>query len=129
MALLPTQETQAATIANQILALTAAMYSITQQISAVSAGWTNLSVANKLNVFPTAPGTTTGGLGTADSTPNVANPIDVRVAPGSAINVAVSSNNIAGMLTYLQGIQLAINGSAVSANGAAAQLLAIASGF
>lgn len=123
----PTQETQVANVANNILSLTASMVGISQQISVISSQWTNLSAANKLNQFPTAVLTATGGLGSSDGSPNTANPINTNLAPGTEINVAVSANIIASMLTYLQGIQLVINGSAVTADGAAAQLLALAS--
>lgn len=121
-----TQETQAAAVANNIIAMCAQLNGIAAAIAAISTQWTNLSVANKVNAFPTAPLLTTGALGTADGSPTVANPIDVRVSPGSDISRAISPNNLASMLTFIQGVQSAINGSAVSANGAASQLVALA---
>jgi len=121
-----TQETQAAAVANQVIALTSALQGIAVQISAVSTQWTNLSVANMLNAFPTAPLLSTGALGTADGSPVNTHPVDIRTADGGLITRAVSAANISSMLTFLQGVQQAINGSAVSANGAAAQLLALA---
>lgn len=119
-----TQETQVAAVANSLISLASGLYSIQQQINQVSSAWTNLSAANKLNAFPTAPLTTTGGIGTPDGTPVVSNPINTGVLPGSEINRAISANDLASLLTYLQGISSAIGGSAVSANGAAAQLVA-----
>lgn len=121
-----TQQDQAVGVANQLLNLTSQLWSIQQQINNASAAWTNLGVAAKVNAFPTAPLTTTGGLGTADVTPTVANPIDTRVSPGSLLSVAISPNNLASILTYLQGISTAIGGGAVSINGAAVQLVALA---
>lgn len=119
-----TPETQVANTTNQIIALASSCVGLAAQIAAVSAAWTNLSVATKLNAFPTAPLLTTGVLGTADGSPNVANPIDVRVTPGSDISRAISANDVAGLLTVLQGVLAVIGGSAVSLNGAAVQLLA-----
>lgn len=119
-----TPETQVANTANQIISLASACVGLAAQIAAVSAAWTNGSVATKINAFPTAPLLTTGALDVADGSPNVAHPIDVRVAPGSDISRAISANDIASLLTVLQGVQSVIGGSAVSLNGAAVQLLA-----
>lgn len=122
---MPTQETQVDSIANTIINLTSAVDGIRQQINAVSAAYTNLSAATKLNNFPTAPLTTTGGLGTADASPVVTNPIDTRTVIGGGISRAVSANNLAGMMTGLQGIATVINGGSVAANGAWQQLVAL----
>ena len=119
------QEAQAANIANTIIQVTATLYGIQQQINQFSAQWTNLSVATKLNNFPTAPLTSTGQLGTVDGTPVVTNPINTAVIPGTLLTRPVSAQNLASLLTYLQGVSSAIGGSAVSANGAAAQLVAL----
>lgn len=120
-----TQETQVANIANTMLALVSGAYSLQQQINQLSTQWTNLSAANALNAFPTAPLLTTGALGTADVSSNVAHPIDARTVDGGLINRAVSANNLASMLTLLQGISAAISGTAVGANGAAPSLIAL----
>lgn len=120
-----TQEIQAANLANTMIALVAELQQIATAVTSCSNQWTNLSAANLLNAFPTAPLSSTGGIGSADGSPNTAHPINVTVSPGSEINRAISANNLASMLTYLQGVQSAINGSAVSANGAALQLLAL----
>lgn len=120
-----TQETQVANIANTMLALVSGAYSLQQQINQLSTQWTNLSAANALNAFPTAPLLTTGALGTADVSPNVAHPIDTRTTDGGLINRAVSANNLASMLTLLQGIASVIGGTAVGANGAAPSLVAL----
>lgn len=120
-----TQQDQAIAVANQLLNLTSSLWAIQQQINTASSAWTNLSVAAKIAAFPTAPANSTGGLATGDGSPNVANPIDTRVPPGSSLSVAISSNNLASILTFLQGISTAIGGGAVSANGAAVQLVAL----
>ena len=119
------QEAQAANIANTIIQVTATLYGIEQQINQLASQWTNLSVATKLNNFPTAPLTATGALGTADGTAVVTDPIDTRAIPGTLLTRPMSANNIASLLTYLQGVSAAIAGTAVSANGAAAQLVAL----
>lgn len=119
------QEAQAADIANSIIQITATLYGMSQQINQLNAQWTNLSVANKLNAFPTAPLLATGAIGTADGTPVVTNPINTGVAPGSLVHRPISPSNFASLLTYINGVSAAISGSAVSANGAAAQLTAL----
>lgn len=121
-----TQEAQTAGVANGIIACVAQCQGLKLQIDALSTQWTNLSVANMLNAFNTAASTTTGGIGTVDGSPNVAHVINTAVAPGSELSRAISANNIAAMLTFLQGVSSAIGGSAVSANGAAVSLIALA---
>lgn len=120
-----TQEQKVAALANQIVATILQLNSVNATITSISAAWTNLSAANKLNAFPTAPLTSSGGIGTPDATPNVANPINTSVSVGSETLTAISANNYASMLTYLQSVQSALNGSAISANGAAPQLVAL----
>jgi hypothetical protein len=120
-----TPETQAAAVANALINLAAALNGIQQQINTASAQWTNLSVANKLQAFPTTALLASGALGTADVSPVQTNPIDTRVATGSDISRPISYGSIAGLLTYLQGVSTAIGGGAVSANGAAVQLVAL----
>lgn len=120
-----TQQDQVSAVANQLIGLTAGLAATKILIDQASAAWTNLSVATKINAYPTAPLLTTGALGTADVTPTVTNPIDTRIAPGNTLTTAISPNNIAGLLTYLQGISAAIGGGAVSANGASVQLVAL----
>lgn len=120
-----TQQDQVSAVANLLISLTAGLAATKVQIDQASAAWTNLSVATKVNAYPTAPLLTTGALGTADVSPTVTNPIDTRIAPGNTLMTAISANNIAGLLTYLQGISAAIGGGAVSANGASVQLVAL----
>lgn len=118
------QETQVANVANTIIAMSQALDGIRKQINDASTQWTNLSAATKLAAFPTAPLTTTGGLGTLDGASVTTNPIDTRTVIGGQVSRAISSNTIAGLLTYLQGVSTAIGGGAISANGAAAQQVA-----
>jgi hypothetical protein len=120
-----TQETQVANVANTIIMLAAQANALATQIVAVSTQWANLSVANKLDNFPTAAVLATGALGTADTLPVTTNPIDVRVSPGSDIVRAISASDIASVLTGLEGVQSAIGGGAVAANGALVQLFAL----
>ena len=120
-----TPETQAADVANRLINLASSLYGIQQQINAASAQWTNLGVAIKLQAFPTTALLASGALGTADVSPVQTNPIDTRAATGSDISRPISYGNIASLLTYLQGVSTAIGGGAVSANGAAVQLVAL----
>jgi hypothetical protein len=117
-----TQATQTIVTVNSILSLASTLNGIALQIAGISSLWTNLSMANKVNAMPTTGLTVIGDLGAPDQTPNVANPIDTRTLP--TITHALSANDIAGLLTWLQGVQTVINGGSVSANGAAAQLIA-----
>lgn len=121
-----TQENQVAAISNKIVNLLGQADSLRLQINAVSSDWTNLGAATKLNAFPTAAITSTGALGTVDVSPNNANPIDTRgTLAGAQLSGAISANNIAGMLTGLQGIATVVNGGSVAANGALASLIAL----
>jgi hypothetical protein len=120
-----TTEAQTAAVANGIITLVAQCNGLKAQIDALATQWTNLGAANLLNAFNTAAITSTGGIGTVDGTPNVAHIINTSVAPGSLLTRSISANNIASMLTYLQGVSSAIGGNAVSANGAAASLIAL----
>lgn len=120
-----TQEQRVAALAMQMVNTVAQLYATGQTITQMAALWTNLSAANKLNAFPTAALNTTGGIGTPDGSPTPANPININVTTGNELTLAISANNLAGLLTYLQGVASAIGGSAVSANGAAPQLVAL----
>lgn len=120
-----TQQDQAIAVANQMFSLVAQANAMQAQIGALHTTWTNLSTATKLNACATAALLTTGGLGTADGSPTVTNPIDTRVSGQATLSKAMSANNIASIDTYLQGVQQCINGTAVSANGAAPSLLAL----
>lgn len=120
-----TQQDQAIAVANQLVTLVNQLTGIATQISTASATWTNLSAANKINALSTAAALPTGGLGSADVSPTVTNPVDTRVSGQGNLSKAMSANNIAALVTYLTGVQSAINGSAVGANGTAVQLQAL----
>lgn len=120
-----TQQDQAIAVANLMVTYTNNLAILANQIAATHVTWTNLSTANKLNAMPTAPLLTTGGLDTPDGSPNNAHPIDTRVSGLGGIAKAISANNLASIDTYLQGIASAIGGTALGANGAAPQLLAL----
>jgi hypothetical protein len=121
-----TPQEQVATVANTIISLLAQADALRMSINAASTDWTNMGVANRINAFPTAPLTSTGALGTPDASPVNANPIDTRITPGSLLNKTISAQNIASMLTGLQGIAAVVNGQAVpGANAGLAQLIAL----
>lgn len=119
-----TVEQRAAALVNQMIAQVANLYAIGQTLAEISNLWTNLSVATKINAFPTASLSATGGINAPDGSPNNANPINTGVEPGTLLNIAISANDIAGINTFLQGVAAVIGGGAVSANGAVAQLVA-----
>lgn len=120
-------ELQVATVANTLGSLLTQCAGLQQQIATASADWTNIGAAALLNAFPTYTPDSTGGIGTPDGSSNTAHPINTSVAPGNEITLALSANQYASILTLLQGISSAIGGAAVSANGAASQLLALVS--
>lgn len=122
-----TLETQVAGIMNTVLGLVAQASDLKVAIDRLSATWSSLGGGTAANAFPTAASTTTGGLGTADATPVSTHVIDTRVAPGTLVNRAVSPSDLGAMLTYLQGLSSAINGTAIAANATAPNLLAKAS--
>ena len=122
---MPTQQDQAIAVANSLISLVGQATSLAAQIAAATSAWTNLSAATKLNALSTAAALTTGGLGTADGSPVTSDPVDTRVSGQGGLSRAMSANNIASLVTYLQGVQSDIGGSADSANGAAVQLQAL----
>ena len=115
---------QAIATLNHLLLVANQLNVLKADIDATAAQWTNFSIANKVNAFPTAPLLGSGAYGTADNSPVVSNPVDTRVV--NTLLVGLSPNNFAGLLTVLQGVSTAIGGGSVSANGAAVQLLALA---
>jgi len=120
-----TLEQQVSTLANTLIQLGASAVALKKQIDDSSAAWTNLGAANLLNNFNTAAATSSGGLGTADATPNVTHPIDTRTGSGSQLVQAMSSTQLATLLTSLQGISSVIGGAAVAINGATVPTLAL----
>ena len=119
---------QAANLLNTLLSLANQVVGVANAVNDASDLWTNASIANTLNAFPTAIVNDDGTLGDADTVPTTGHPIDVRVEPGSQIHRSYSAQDAAGLLTGLQGIRDAIQGKAVAANGALVQLLAKAIG-
>jgi hypothetical protein len=108
-----TQQGQTIANANTIIGLTQSLQALYLQIRAASEAWTDDATANQLNALPTAPYKTDGSLGTADTTPNTANPIDTRII--TTLSRTVSANSVASMLTILQNVKTYVEGGAVAA--------------
>jgi hypothetical protein len=120
-----TPQTQAIGLANQLISYTQQAAELSAQIDALHAQLTNISAFTLINAFPTIALDAMGGeSGTSDVSPNVAHPVNINIFPGNQITRAISATDLAGLDTFLQGVSSAIKGSAVSANGAAVQLVA-----
>lgn len=118
-----TKETQAANAANSIIALLAAAGGLSQQIDALNAQITNTQIATLIAAFPTAAVTSTGGLGTADTNPVAANPVNTGINPGSLLSRAVSLNDLTTGLAALSRLSTAIKGSTVAADATVVPLI------
>jgi|SRR5262252_6017693 len=112
---MPTVQSQAIQNANTITQLAAQLLNLYIAIQNVSNAWTDDGTANAINAFPTAPQNTDGSLGTADTTPNNAHPIDTRVSQFTALQRTLSANQYASTLTILQNVVNYVNGQAVAA--------------
>lgn len=106
-------QTQAIQNANTIISLAAQLLTLSQSITQVNNAWQDQGSANVLNAMATRAAKTDGTLGTADVTPNNANPIDIGAY--ITLNRAISSNTLAAMLTVLNNIPTYVAGSAVAA--------------
>ena len=119
-----TQENQVAGVINRLVLLGGSAGDLKRQIERAVADYTALGAATKLAAFPTAPLTSTGGLGTADASPNAANPVDTRVSPGNQLDRAISGSDMTALVAYLTALAAGIGGAAVSTNAAATTILA-----
>lgn len=89
----------------------------------VQAQWTDQGIANQLNALATAALNVDGSFGTADGTPNVAHPIDTRVAVNSALGKSLSANQLTQIKTLMDAIVSLVDGNAVSAQTGAHSIL------
>lgn len=115
-----TPQTQAVGLVNSLISLVQTVTAEAGSIDDLSALWTSAAVANTVNAFATRALNADGSLGAADATPNNQHPID----PAVGVSKALSANDIAGILTSLQGVRDVVNGKAVAANGATISLFA-----
>ena len=119
-AILP--QDQAVNAANTIFALMASLNTTQAQIDSVIAQYNTLTLGNYLQNLPTCVLAADGSLGAADGAASPAHPIDTRVT--TAVNRPISANDIASMVTALQGVSDVIQGQSLAANGAIPQLVA-----
>lgn len=116
-----TEQSQAIGVANGIIAAAQQLQAFYTSMTTLNQQWTDDAVANTLNALATAAQNTDGSLGTADTTPNTAHPIDTRVV--TTLSRAISANEIASLLTIMQNVLTYVNGSAVSATSGVRALL------
>ncbi len=116
-----TNQSQAIQVANAYFAAASDLMAAYQRVVALGQQWTDESVANTLNALSTAALNADGTLGTADGTPNNTHPIDTRIY--TALQHAVSANQIASVKTVEDAFVTLINGSAVSAQVGARGIL------
>lgn len=108
-----TPQTQAIAIANTIIGLAQQLKTLSDQIAAVNLQWQDDGTANTLNALATTTVNVDGTAGTVDGTPNVAHPINVAVY--TALNRAISANDLASLLTVLNSVPNYVAGGAISA--------------
>lgn len=118
-----TPQTQAAQVANSLIALSSQLMGIYTQMVALDAQWTDQGVANILAAMATGALGTDGSIGAADGTPNTAHPITSPL-----LSRAVSSVQIGQMKTIMDGIVAYVGGSAVSTQTGARAILNVSVG-
>jgi hypothetical protein len=121
-----TPQSQAVGIINEILQAAIDMDSLYERVVSISQRWTDDSVANTVNALQTTALNADGSQGTPDVAPNVAHPLNPQLYP--ALIRAVSANQVAGMLTIIQGLKTYVEGGAVSATASARAILNSACG-
>lgn len=116
-----TQQSQAIQVANSLFGLAAQLMSIYTQMVALDAAWSDNGLAAVIAAMGTVTLNADGSLGTVDSTPNVAHPLNPATYP--TLQRALSSNQIAQIKTVLDNVVTYVNGSAVSATSGARAIL------
>jgi hypothetical protein len=116
---------QSATIqvANLLISEANQIISLYNSHVALKAQWTEQGIANLLNALATAALNTDGSFGTADGSPNVAHPIDTRVAANAALTKSLSSNQLTSIKSLMDAIVSLIDANAVSAQTGAHGIL------
>lgn len=118
---IPSAQTQAITNANQIIALSSSLLSLYNDITVLTNSWSDDNSLTILQNFGTCAQNTDGSLGTIDTTPNNAHPINLANYPG--LNRQVSANQLINALVQLEAVVSYLNGNALSATPGARTVL------
>lgn len=123
-----TLNTQTVALANQVMALMQQLGTLQGQIAAAVEQWTQINAATQLAGMATCALNADGTLGAADTSPSTANGhvIDTRLTTGlaraeSAYSIGLAENLLASVNTLL-------GGSAVAAQSAFPNILAMMTG-
>ena len=93
-----TKQSQAIQSANTLISNAAQLFALYQSIKANAQQFSDLNVGGLLNSLSTAALNADGSLGTADVSPNVANPLDTRLY---GLSRSVSANQLNAMINTL----------------------------
>lgn len=108
-----TGQDKAIAAGNTVIGFMSQLQGLRQQINDFITQYNSEGYSTIWNNQATAPQAANGTLGTADGTPNVAHPIDTRVA-GQTLNKAVSANQLVAGVVVLQQLQNFFKNSAVT---------------
>ena len=111
-------QTHVINVANELIALGQQLKAIYDSYNIVALQWNDDTIATLLNNQTTGSVNADGSVGAADGSPNVTHPIT-----NAQLLKALSANQITSVKTILDGFKQMVDGSAVSANGAARAIL------
>lgn len=111
-----TKQTKAVAAANFALSVGQQLANIRDAINTFLVKNTNEGYTTTWSSFATCAQNADGSLGTADSTPNTAHPIDTRTAGLTGLANSVSETQLANVILTFQQLQNFFNGTAVTAN-------------
>lgn len=111
-----TKQSKAIAAANNALAIAQQLSNIRNAINILLTENTNNGYTTTWSSFATAPFNADGSLGTADSTPNTAHPIDTRVTGLAGLANAVSETQLANLVLAFQQLQNFFGNTAVTTN-------------
>lgn len=95
-------------------------------IDQVTTTYSQLTMGSVVTALATSPVNPDGSLGTADGSPNATHVIDPRIYASTSppLSRAISSGDVASLLTGLQGVSTFLSGAAAAQQGQLPQLLA-----
>jgi hypothetical protein len=121
-----TQQSQAIQVANNLISAAQQLMQLYQLMTTIDAQWTDQGTATVIAAMGTIAQNADGSLGTTDSTPNVAHPLNPTTYP--TLSRALSSNQIAQLKTILDGVVSYVGGTAVTTQAGARAILNAAVG-
>ncbi len=107
-----TKQDQAISAANQVVGLMQTFKGLRQAVNDFVTQYNSEGYATVWQSFKTAPLNADGSLGTADNSPNTANPVDTRQY--AALQKAVSATQLVNGVAMLEAFQAFLTNSSVS---------------